>query len=411
MADKEHISILVNSITGSGAEAWNTWRRENPDIIPDFSDGKFIGAVSANLRDVDFSAANLTRARFDIADLSNANLRGAVITDGDLNQANLTGAILSDASLIRAQLMGTNFKNAVIVGANFSLARLRNSNLINSDLTRSDLSGADLSDCDLTNAKLERAFVSGANLSSANLTQANLYRAILTGANLFDVDLKGADLSEAEIGYTLFVNNDLSFVKGLESVIHNLPSPIGIDTIYKSKGNISELFLRGAGVPDNFIAYMHSLTAKAVEFYSCFISYSSKNHDFAERLYKDLKAVGVRSWFAPEDLKIGESIRVGIDESIRLHDKLLLVLSSSSVKSQWVEREVETGLEKEQEQKRIIVYPIMLDNAVMTSKRPWAVALRTSRHIGDFRQWMNQSLYKKALSRLVRDLRAEESQG
>jgi hypothetical protein len=58
-------------------------------------------------------------------------------------------------------------------------------------------------------------------------------------------DLNGADLSGASIGYTTFGNNDLSDVKGLETVRHDGPSTIGIDTIYRSHGKIPLAFLRG----------------------------------------------------------------------------------------------------------------------------------------------------------------------
>jgi hypothetical protein len=77
------------------------------------------------------------------------------------------------------------------------------------------------------------------------------------------------------------------------------PSTIGIDTIYRSKGKIPEGFLRGAGVPEEFITYMRSLVANPIEFYSCFISYSSKDQQFAESLYAALQVKNVRCWFAP----------------------------------------------------------------------------------------------------------------
>ena len=67
-------------------------------------------------------------------------------------------------------------------------------------------------------------------------------------------------------------------------------------------------------------------------YYSCFISYSSQDVGFAERLHADLQAKGVRCWFAPEDMRIGDKIRdQRIDDEIRQHDKLLLVLSGDSV--------------------------------------------------------------------------------
>jgi hypothetical protein len=102
-------------------------------------------------------------------------------------------------------------------------------------------------------------------------------------------DFCKADLSKVFLGYTIFGNTDLSQVKGLENVTHNFPSTIGIDTIYRSEGNIPESFLRGCGVPYNFITYMGSLTVKAFEFYSVFISYSTKDEEFAKRLHADFE--------------------------------------------------------------------------------------------------------------------------
>jgi hypothetical protein len=94
----------------------------------------------------------------------------------------------------------------------------------------------------------------------------------------------------------------------------------------RSQGDIPEIFLRGADVSDTIITYVSSLVGKPIEYYSCFISYSSKDQEFVERLYVDLQSKGVRCWFAPEDLEIGDKIRPRIEESIKLHDKLLLVL-------------------------------------------------------------------------------------
>jgi hypothetical protein len=42
---------------------------------------------------------------------------------------------------------------------------------------------------------------------------------------------------------------------------------------------------------------------QAFQHYSCFISYSAKDQEFAERLHADLQNKGVRCWFAPHDLK------------------------------------------------------------------------------------------------------------
>ena len=210
---------------------------------------------------------------------------------------------------------------------------------------------------------------------------------------------------------------------------HRAPSTIGIDTIYKSKGNIPEVFLRGAGVPEDFITYMKSLVGKAIDFYSCFISYSSKDDAFAQRLHADLQQKGVRCWFAPEDLKIGDKFRTRIDESIRVYDKLMVILSENSIRSPWVEDEVEAALEKERQKPGLgirdtghgqgaaalekerkpgntVLFPIRLDDAVMETDQAWAASLRRTRHIGDFRAWKDHDQYQKSFERLLRDLKA-----
>jgi hypothetical protein len=59
------------------------------------------------------------------------------------------------------------------------------------------------------------------------------------------------------------------------------------------------------GLPDRLIDYLPSLLNEAIQHYSCFISYSSKDQAFAERLHADLQNNGVRCWFAPHDMRIG----------------------------------------------------------------------------------------------------------
>jgi hypothetical protein len=185
-------------------------------------------------------------------------------------------------------------------------------------------------------------------------------------------------------------------------------SEISISTLYRSHGRIPEVFLRGCGVPEDFITYARSLTTRPIDFYSCFISYSSKDQEFADRLHADLQSKGVRVWFAPHDLPIGARIRPTIDESIRVYDKLLLVLSEHSVSSQWVEQEVETALAKEREYEgKTVLFPVRIDDAVMETKSGWPALLKNTRNVGDFTRWKNHDSYRKAFDRLLHDLKAE----
>jgi hypothetical protein len=62
--------------------------------------------------------------------------------------------------------------------------------------------------------------------------------------------------------------------------------------------------------------------------------------------------------------------------AIRLRDKLLLILSEHSIKSDWVETEVTTAFEEELKRGQTVLFPIRLDDAVMDTKEAWAAKLR-----------------------------------
>jgi hypothetical protein len=176
-------------------------------------------------------------------------------------------------------------------------------------------------------------------------------------------------------------------------------------------GRLPLAFLRGIGLPDALIEYLPSLLSQPIQHYSCFISYSSKEEDFARRLHADLQDEGVRCWFAPEDMKIGGKIRDMIEEAIRLRDKVLLVLSEASIISDWVEDEVDKAFEEERQRGKVVLFPVRVDDAaVMETKEAWASKLRRSRNIGDFRAWKDHDAYQKALERVLRDLRVESAE-
>jgi uncharacterized protein YjbI with pentapeptide repeats len=405
MANPEHVKILKDGVKG-----WNEWRLNNSSVIPDFNEADFREAymTAANLRGADLSGADLFKAHINEATLTNANLRGADLREADLGAATLQKADLREAKLDGADISGADLRWAIMTKAHLTGVRADGANLQGADLHGAILKWANLRGADLLSADLGDTDLSMADLRGTHLSDANLSLAKLDGTDMRAVDIRDANLDRAQIQWVTLGNVDLSEVKGLETVVHTGPSTMGIDTIYRSKGKIPENFLRGCGIPDDFIVYMHSLVASPIEFYSCFISYSSKDHELAERLHVDLQSKGVRCWFAPEHMKIGDKIRSRIDESIRLYDKLMIILSHDSLESEWVESEVEAAMEKERRERRAVLFPIRLDDSVMDTDKAWAADIRRQRHIGDFREWKNHDSFKKAFERLLRDLKAGE---
>ena len=204
----------------------------------------------------------------------------------------------------------------------------------------------------------------------------------------------------------------MSGATGLDSINFRGPSAIDHETIGLS-GELPLSFLRGCGLPENLITYFPSLLQTSpIQFYSCFISHSTKDHAFAERLYADLQNQGVRCWYAPEEMKGGKKLYDQIDSAIRLHDKLLLVLSDHSLKSEWVLTEIRRCRKAEKEGKRKL-FPIRLVD--METIQDWecfdadsgkdlAVEMREF-FIPDFSHWKDHDSYMQAFDRLLQDLK------
>jgi uncharacterized protein YjbI with pentapeptide repeats len=396
MPNEKHLNILER-----GVDAWNRWRDEHREVTPDLQN---VILRKKYLRGANLRTALLQDSDLSESDLSQSQLAYALLQNSSLSNANLTGAILSHANLAGANLTRANLSKTDCSKLTFYDAKLVDANLAGSDLRETVLSGTDCRDTVFREANLELSDLRGANLSGA--------------------DLSHAKLKYVRMGKTILAGNNLREVQGLENVWHSGPSEISVSTIGRSEGLIPEKFLRGCGLSDwelestklyqtglspnqitNIVYRVNELRMDPlIQFYSCFISYSSTDEEFAQRLYSDLQRSGVRCWFAPEDMKIGAQIRDSLEDSIRLHDKLLLVLSATSIASQWVEHEVETALQKERERGTNVLFPVRLDDAVMKKRGGWAALVKKTRHIGDFSQWNDFNGYQKGFSRLITDL-------
>lgn len=275
----------------------------------------------------------------------------------------------------------------------------------------------------LNHIELVEANLKGIEIDNTDFHVCNLEKATLEGTMLSLVDFRYANFKETNFNRAVlyscsFSNADLSLAKSLETIRHVSPSTIGIDTLYNSGGKIPEIFLRGCGVPDDFITFIpsHFGVQQAIQFYSCFISYSTRDEEFARRLYSRMRDEKLRVWFAPEDIKAGRKLHEQIELAIQLHDRLLIILSEESMQSEWVRSEIRNARQVEIRENRQKLFPIGL--ADFESIKKWkcfdsdtgkdlAVELREY-YIPDFSNWKDHDAFEKGFERLLRDLRAEE---
>jgi uncharacterized protein YjbI with pentapeptide repeats len=411
MANPEHLEIL-----NQGMEVWNKWRDENRELTPDFSGARLSGT---RLIGVDFSRADLSRANLcgaylvcanlSLSNLSLSNLRRADFREADLCGANISQADLNNATLLRARLRDVDFRRAGLCGADLRDANLRRADLRGADLQHANLSGVDLTDADLR----------GANLSDIPLRGANL-----SGADFRNVKLLKADFTSVVLGSNSFGDTNLGQIKGLETVRHDAPSTIGIDTLYKSGGSIPEVFLRGCGLSDwqiesaklyqtelsneeitNILYRVHDLRAhQAIQISPLFISYSHADSPFIDKVEAHLNKKGVRFWRDVHHSTAGR-LEKQIDHAIRLNPTVLLVLSDHSVRSDWVEHEARLARKLEQETGRDVLCPIALDDSWMTCRWPERLREQIEEYnILDFSNWQDADKMRRMFTRLIEGL-------
>ena len=257
------------------------------------------------------------------------------------------------ADLRHADLAGVNFTGVKLGGSDFGGAVLRDAKLCGADLGRTDLSHADLRGADLRGADLGRALIRHTNLGGADLRDA-----ALGGAVFDDADLSGSDLAGAVLGRTVLANLDLPAAKGLADASHSAPSSIGSDTMTRSRGRITEPFLRGCG-----LATWEVLSARLYEadlspnqvselqyrifdawtkgrslINGCFISYSWKDANFVDRLRERLAGEGINIWLDRHDMVAG-NIQDQVWQAIQVYHVVIIVLSEAAIGSDWVESE------------------------------------------------------------------------
>lgn len=110
-----------------------------------------------------------------------------------------------------------------------------------------------------------------------------------------------------------------------------------------------------------------------------FISYSHENEDFVNQLIARLLDARVSIWYDRIGIKVGESLIQKIQGAISEADFLAVILSKASVASAWCREELNAGLLRQLEERRVVVLPLLMEECEIP------VFLRGKKY-ADFRQ-------------------------
>ena len=105
------------------------------------------------------------------------------------------------------------------------------------------------------------------------------------------------------------------------------------------------------------------LVGQAIQYNSCFISYSTYDQAFADRLHADLQNNG-------------------------FHDRTLLILSEHSMASDWVKNEITKAREREKKEGRRVLFPLRLCDFARVAAWDWHLSREVSEYyIPNFTTW------------------------
>lgn len=96
-----------------------------------------------------------------------------------------------------------------------------------------------------------------------------------------------------------------------------------------------------------------------------FVSHSSNDKFIAERVATALKAVGYNVWYADWAIEPGESIVGKIESGLAHNDTLLVLLSPNSIKSKWVEKELNSAIMAQLNGQNVRVIPLLVGDCAI----------------------------------------------
>jgi hypothetical protein len=95
---------------------------------------------------------------------------------------------------------------------------------------------------------------------------------------------------------------------------------------------------------------------------SIFLSHTHSDKTFARKMAADLRHRGHIVWFDEAEIEVGDSLIEKIRDGIDRVDFVMAIISKNSVMSMWVQQELDLASNREIEERRVIVLPVLLED-------------------------------------------------
>lgn len=125
-----------------------------------------------------------------------------------------------------------------------------------------------------------------------------------------------------------------------------------------------------------------------------FISHNSIDKPFVKKLATSLFNFGIDSWIDEAEIKYGESLIHKISDAIEELDVVLAIISTSSIDSSWVKKELSLAMTKEITIERIVVIPIVIEKCII----PFFLRDKL------YADFTDKSLYKNNINKLIESM-------
>ncbi|HLP55091.1 MAG TPA: toll/interleukin-1 receptor domain-containing protein [Fluviicola sp.] len=107
-----------------------------------------------------------------------------------------------------------------------------------------------------------------------------------------------------------------------------------------------------------------------------FLSHSSLDKQFVRQINHRLIENGLSTWLDEAEIKIGDSLLRKISEAIDDIDFVLAFISENSIKSRWVELELEIAMTQQLDTGKVIVLPIFKDKVELPPNLKYLIGRR-----------------------------------